>query len=108
MAAALHRRSRPQFRVASVFGALLGAFAAAKAMGRFRLIGFSDTGDMIRSLSGAALMGVGGVLALGCTIGQAITGVSTLAFGSLLTFAAIVLGGFWGLRLLERTLLDAN
>jgi uncharacterized membrane protein YedE/YeeE len=98
----------PSFGVASVFGALLGAFAAAKAMGRFRLIGFSDTGDMIRSLSGAALMGVGGVLALGCTVGQAITGVSTLAFGSLLTFAAIVLGGFWGLRLLERTLLDAN
>ena len=53
-------------------------------------------------------MGVGGVLALGCTVGQAITGVSTLALGSLLTFAAIVVGGFWGLRLLERTLLDAN
>jgi uncharacterized protein len=98
----------PSFGVASVFGALFGAFAAAKAMGRVRLTGFSDTGDMIRNLSGAALMGVGGVLGLGCTVGQAITGVSTLALGSLLTFAAIVLGGFWGLRLLERTLLDAN
>jgi len=98
----------PSFGVASVFGALLGAFAAAKAMGRFRLTGFSDTGDMIRNLGGAVLMGVGGVLALGCTVGQAITGVSTLAVGSLLTFAAIVVGGFWGLRLLERTLLDAN
>jgi len=98
----------PSFGVSSVFGALFGAGAAAAAMGRFRLIGFSDTGDMIRNLLGAALMGVGGVLALGCTVGQAITGVSTLAFGSLLTFAAIVVGGFWGLRLLERTLLDAN
>ena len=98
----------PSFGVASVFGALIGAFTAAKAMGRFRLTGFSDTGDMIRNLSGAALMGIGGVLALGCTVGQAITGVSTLALGSLLTFAAIVVGGFWGLRLLERTLLDAN
>jgi uncharacterized protein len=98
----------PSFGVSSVFGALVGAGAAAVAMGRFRLIGFSDTGDMIRNLLGAALMGVGGVLALGCTVGQAITGVSTLAFGSLLTFAAIVVGGFWGLRLLERTLLDAT
>jgi uncharacterized protein len=53
-------------------------------------------------------MGVGGVLALGCTVGQAITGVSTLALGSFLTFATIVVGGFWGLRLLERTMLDAN
>jgi len=98
----------PSFGVSSVFGALLGAGAAAAGMGRFRLIGFSDTGDMVRNLLGASLMGIGGVLALGCTVGQAITGVSTLAFGSLLTFAAIVLGGFWGLRLLERTLLDTN
>jgi uncharacterized protein len=98
----------PSFGVTSVFGALLGAFAAATATGRFRLVGFSDTGDMLRNLCGATLMGIGGVLALGCTVGQAITGVSTLAIGSLLTFAAIVVGGFWGLRLLERTLLDAN
>jgi hypothetical protein len=41
-------------------------------------------------------------MALGCTVGQSVTGVSTLALGSLLTFAAIVAGGFAGLRLLER------
>ena len=41
-------------------------------------------------------------MALGCTVGQAITGVSTLALGSFLTFAAIVAGGFYGLRVLER------
>jgi len=98
----------PSFGVSSVFGAMLGAFTAARAMGRFRLLGFADTRDMLRNLAGAALMGVGGVLALGCTVGQAISGVSTLALGSLLTFAAIVVGGFWGLRLLERTMLDAN
>ena len=61
----------PGFGVASVFGALLGAFAAALAMGRFRLATFSDTGDTLRNLLGAALMGVGGVMALGCTVGQA-------------------------------------
>jgi uncharacterized protein len=92
----------PGFGVASVFGALLGACAASVAMGRFRLATFADTGDTVRNLSGAALMGAGGVMALGCTVGQAITGVSTLALGSFVTFAAIVAGGFLGLRLLER------
>jgi uncharacterized membrane protein YedE/YeeE len=92
----------PGFGVASVIGALVGAFAAARAMGRFRLATFADTGDTVRNLLGAALMGVGGVMALGCTVGQAITGVSTLALGSFVTFAAIVAGGFLGLRLLER------
>ena len=92
----------PGFGVTSVFGALLGAFAAAMAMGRFRLSTFSDTDDTVRNLMGAAMMGVGGVMALGCTVGQAITGVSTLAFGSFVTFGAIVAGGWYGLQLLER------
>jgi uncharacterized membrane protein YedE/YeeE len=95
----------PGFGVASVFGALLGAFAAAATMGRFRLAGFTDTGDTVRNLLGAALMGVGGVMAMGCTVGQAVTGVSTLALGSFATFAAIVAGGFLGLRLLDRWIL---
>ena len=93
------------FGVASVFGALAGACAAALAMGRFRLAAFTDTGDMLRNMSGAALMGLGGVMAMGCTVGQAITGVSTLALGSFLTFGAIVAGGFYGLRVLERQIL---
>jgi uncharacterized membrane protein YedE/YeeE len=92
----------PGFGVASVFGALLGAFVAALAMGRFRLATFADKDDTLRNLLGAALMGVGGVMALGCTVGQSVTGVSTLALGSFVTFAAIVAGGFLGLRLLER------
>ena len=92
----------PGFGVTSVLGALIGAFAAAVGMGRFRLATFADAGDTLRNLLGAALMGVGGVMALGCTVGQAITGISTLALGSFVTFAAIVAGGFLGLRLLER------
>jgi uncharacterized membrane protein YedE/YeeE len=95
----------PGFGVATVLGALAGAFAAAVAMGRFRLATFSDTSDTLRNLLGAALMGVGGVMAMGCTVGQAVTGVSTLALGSFLAFAAIVAGGFLGLRLLERRVL---
>ena len=95
----------PGFGVATVLGAVLGSFVAAKAMGRFRLTTFSDVGDTVRCLLGAALMGIGGVLALGCTVGQAVTGVSTLAIGSFLTFVAIVLGGIWGIKALERWLM---
>ncbi len=95
----------PGFGVASVFGAILGALGVTLAKGRFRITAFADRGDTLRSLAGAALMGVGGVMALGCTIGQGVTGVSTLAIGSFLTFAAIVLGGSLGVRTLERWLI---
>ena len=50
-------------------------------------------------------MGIGGVVALGCTIGQAVTGFSTLALGSVLAFAAIVSGGIVGVKYLERLLM---
>ncbi|MFM9941181.1 MAG: YeeE/YedE family protein [Hyphomicrobiaceae bacterium] len=96
----------PGFGVTTVFGAIFGAFIAAKSMGRFKLATFSNLGDTKRSLLGAALMGVGGVMALGCTVGQAITGVSTLAIGSFLTFAAIVIGGIIGMKRLEASLMD--
>ena len=92
----------PGFGAASVFGALIGACAVSLMMGRFRISTFADSSDTLRNLAGAALMGMGGVMALGCTVGQAITGVSTLALGSFLTFAAILAGGFYGLRALER------
>jgi uncharacterized protein len=95
----------PGFGVASVLGAIFGAFLVALAKGRLRITGFADTADTVRSLVGAAMMGVGGVLALGCTVGQAITGLSTLALGSFITFAALVIGGRFGLRDLERRLM---
>jgi uncharacterized membrane protein YedE/YeeE len=95
----------PTFGVATVFGALLGAFLVALARGRFKVITFSDAGDTKRSLAGAVMMGIGGVTALGCTVGQAITGVSTMALGSFLTFAALVAGGLAGLTWLERRLM---
>jgi uncharacterized membrane protein YedE/YeeE len=96
----------PGFGVATVLGALLGAFAAAKSMDRFRILTFSDAGDTVRTLLGAMMMGVGGVMALGCTVGQGITGVSTLALGSFITFAAIVAGAVVGLKALERWLMS--
>ena len=95
----------PGFGVATVLGAVLGSFLAAMAMGRFRLTTFSDIGDTKRNLYGAVLMGIGGVMALGCTVGQAITGVSTLALGSFLTFAGIVIGGIVGMKRMEAILM---
>lgn len=95
----------PTFGVATVIGALAGAFAAAMSTGRFKITTFADSGDTLRNLGGAALMGVGGVLALGCTVGQAITGFSTLALGSLITFVMIIIGGIVGLKTMERMLM---
>ncbi len=89
------------FGVAGVLGVVCGAFGAAKASGEFRVESFTDKGDLLRHLSGAALMGAGGVTALGCTIGQGITGVSTLAAGSVIAVLAILAGGVLGLRYLE-------
>lgn len=95
----------PGFGVASVFGTILGAFAMAKVSGRFRVTTFSDSGDTLRHLGGAVLMGIGGIMALGCTIGQGITGISTLAAGGFLTFAGLVVGGLVGVRALEALLM---
>jgi len=89
------------FGVASVFGVVLGAFAAARLSGEFRLEGFAGLADLRHHLAGAAMMGTGGVLALGCTVGQGITGLSTLAIGSLLAFAALIAGAVLGLKYLE-------
>lgn len=96
----------PGFGVATVLGALAGACIAALSMGRFHLATFASVGDTRRGLYGATLMGVGGVMALGCTVGQAITGISTLAVGSFLTFAAIVAGGMAGMKRMEAILIN--
>jgi hypothetical protein len=80
------------FGVMAVFGVIAGSFAWAVASRHFRVEWFASFNDFITHVFGAVLMGFGGVLALGCTIGQAVTGVSTLALGSILTFFAIVFG----------------
>jgi uncharacterized protein len=95
----------PGFGVASVFGTVLGAFLTAVAMGRFRVATFSDAADTRRTLGGAVLMGIGGIMALGCTVGQGITGISTLSIGSFLTFAGLIAGGVCGIKTLERILM---
>ena len=80
------------FGVAAVFGVILGSFLYVIVTGKFRLETFSDRSDMLRHIFGGISMGFGGVLALGCTIGQGVTGMSTLAFGSLLSLISIIFG----------------
>jgi uncharacterized membrane protein YedE/YeeE len=80
------------FGIAAVFGVILGSFLFVVTTGRFRLETFTDRGDMIRHIVGGITMGFGGVLALGCTIGQGVTGMSTLALGSLLSLISIIAG----------------
>lgn len=92
----------PTFGVTSVLGTAIGGFIVSKWMGRFNWTTFSDVGDTVRNLFGATLMGIGGVVALGCTLGQAVTGASTLALGSFITFAGIVIGGIAGIKTVER------
>ena len=80
------------FGVAAVFGVILGSFLYVVATRKFRFEYFVGRDDMIRHILGGILMGFGGVLALGCTVGQGITGMSTLALGSLLALCSIVFG----------------
>ena len=93
--------TRASFGVATVGGVVLGAFCSALVSGNFRLRAFEDLHDMRRYLLGGALMGIGGVLALGCTVGQGMSGISTLALGSFIATAAIIVGGIFGVRYLE-------
>ncbi|MDP6121439.1 MAG: YeeE/YedE family protein [Rhodospirillales bacterium] len=65
------------------------------------LMTFTEASDMVRNMIGGAMMGVGGVLALGCTIGQGITGMSTLALGSVIAWLSIITGGILGVKFLE-------
>lgn len=80
------------FGIATALGMPLGAAASALSQGEFRVEGFRTTDDLARHIVGAILMGVGGVTAVGCTIGQGLSGLSTLSLGAFLTFAAIVAG----------------
>ena len=80
------------FGVAVVLGMIGGSFVYAIATGNFRIETFTTRADMRNHLIAGVVMGFGGVLALGCTIGQGVSGVSTLALGSLVTLVAISFG----------------
>ncbi|HSB23728.1 MAG TPA: YeeE/YedE family protein [Burkholderiaceae bacterium] len=93
--------------IVGTVGVVLGSSAVALATRSFRWEGFRDVVDTANHLTGAVLMGVGGVTALGCTIGQGLSGLSTLSIGSVVALAGILAGGVAALRFqvwrLERT-----
>lgn len=80
------------FGVVSVLGVILGSFLWSLFSRRFRIEWFASFKDFATHIIGGILMGFGGVLGLGCTVGQGITGISTLALGSFLAFISIVFG----------------
>ncbi|MFO7602231.1 MAG: YeeE/YedE family protein [Gammaproteobacteria bacterium] len=80
------------FGVMAVAGIILGSLLWSLLSRSFRVEWFASFKDFYTHVIGAVLMGFGGVLGLGCTIGQGVTGVSTLALGSFMTFGSIVLG----------------
>jgi uncharacterized membrane protein YedE/YeeE len=80
------------YGIASAIGVIAGSAAYALATRSFRWEGFRDAEDTANHIVGGTLMGFGGITALGCTIGQGITGFSTLALGSIITFLAIIAG----------------
>ena len=88
------------FPVGLIFGVLLGSFLAAVRFNELRLDAFDEAREMRRHMFGAAMMGVGGVLSMGCSIGQGLTGVSTLALPSFLALFSMWAGAAVGLRYL--------
>ena len=93
------------FGIAAVAGVILGSFFYAVLTRKFHVETFIVRDDMVRHILGGILMGFGGVLALGCTVGQGITGMSTLALGSLMALAAIIFGSALTMKV-EYYLLD--
>jgi uncharacterized protein len=86
------------FGIAMVAGVLTGSLVTALVSRRFLWEGFSSPRHMLRSIGGGALMGAGGAMAYGCSIGQGLTGLSTLALASFVAVAGILLGSAAGLR----------
>ncbi len=80
------------FGIAALAGVISGSFVYSLITRNFRIEWFKDLADFFRHMIGGALMGIGGVLGLGCTVGQGIAGLSTLALGSFIVVVSIVLG----------------
>jgi hypothetical protein len=86
------------FGIATVAGVFAGSLLTALATRRFHWEGYHSPRHMLRSAGGAALMGAGGAMAYGCSVGQGLTGLSTLSLASLVAVAGILLGTAAGLR----------
>ena len=86
------------FSTGSVLGVIIGAFLGSRIKGHFRWEACEDPRELGRQVAGACLMGAGGILAIGCSIGQGVSAFSTLAYSAPVTLAAIVAGTIFGIR----------
>lgn len=86
------------FSVGSVLGVVLGAALGSYSKGHFRWEACEDPRELRRQILGAAIMGPGAILAVGCSVGQGISAFSVLAFSAPVAFIAIFLGASLGLR----------
>jgi len=80
------------FGIIALVGVIAGSFLYAVISRSFRVEWFANGKDFVNHAVGGVLMGIGGVLGMGCTIGQGVTGVSTMAIGSMLTLVSIIFG----------------
>jgi hypothetical protein len=90
------------FGIMALLGVIAGSFFYAMVTRGFRFEWFPDLKDFGFHAVGGVLMGIGGSLSMGCTIGQGVTGFSTLALGSMLTFIAIIAGAAGTMKLQYR------
>lgn len=86
------------FSVGSVVGVVLGACIGSYSKGHFRWEACEDPRELKRQMLGAALMGPGAILAMGCSVGQGISAFSTLAYSAPVAFICIFIGAAFGLR----------
>jgi uncharacterized membrane protein YedE/YeeE len=91
----------PGFGAGLIIGTVTGAALAALGSGRFRWQGFAAPRETGRYLTGGAMMGLGGVLAGGCTVGAGLSGVATLSAAAVLALAAIAAGALVTDRILS-------
>lgn len=89
---------QPDFAVGSVAGVVLGALLGSVIRDGFRWEACDDPRELKRQMGGAVLMGIGAVLAAGCSLGQGLGALSVLSYQAPLVAAMIWLGGWLGLR----------
>ncbi len=90
--------SQISFGVGSVLGVLIGAFIGSFSKGHFRWEACEDHRELRRQILGAAIMGIGAVIAVGCSVGQGLSALSVLAYSAPITVAAILVGASIGLK----------